>query len=118
MFYDSYERLEIHFSRTHFLCPYEQCKQKCYVAFETENELQAHISIVHSTKVSDAKVSANALLGFRGDDESGVAGSRDQRNAQNKKKPMKMLDNEGVDFSWYFSKKYMFQQDGNAQQPR
>mmetsp|Transcript_17986 Transcript_17986/g.21135 ORF Transcript_17986/g.21135 Transcript_17986/m.21135 type:complete len:94 (-) Transcript_17986:215-496(-) len=33
MYYDSYERLEIHFSRSHFMCPYDSCKQKCYVAF-------------------------------------------------------------------------------------
>ena len=69
MYYDNYERLEIHFARSHFLCPYEECKQKCYVAFETESEMQAHISIVHSKNVNNPRIAANALLGFRGDDD-------------------------------------------------
>ena len=70
MYYDNYESLEVHFSRSHFLCPYEQCKQKCYVAFATENELQAHLNIVHSRNTRDeGKVNANALLGFRDDDD-------------------------------------------------
>ena len=33
MFYEGYESLEKHFAKTHYACPYDQCKQKCYVAF-------------------------------------------------------------------------------------
>ena len=33
MFYDDYESLETHFSRSHFICPFPECRQKCYVAF-------------------------------------------------------------------------------------
>jgi len=29
------------------MCPYEQCKNKCYVAFRTEDELAAHVNIEH-----------------------------------------------------------------------
>ena len=47
VYYKEYESLEKHFAQTHFLCPYEQCKLKCYVAFQTENEMKAHINIVH-----------------------------------------------------------------------
>lgn len=76
MFYDNYERLEVHFSRSHFLCPYDMCKMKCYVAFETENELQAHITILHSTNnFMEAKVNANSLLGFHGHNDDAAAGS-------------------------------------------
>jgi len=39
MFYDHYESLETHFSRSHFICPFPECRQKCYVAFQTESEL-------------------------------------------------------------------------------
>ena len=39
MYYDNYESLEIHFNRSHFSCPYEECRNKCYVAFQTESEL-------------------------------------------------------------------------------
>lgn len=51
---------------THFLCPYEICKAKCYVAFKTEDELQTHVEIEHQggAEVSKGKVKANALLGF------------------------------------------------------
>ena len=63
VYYKDYESLERHFAMTHFLCPYETCKQKCYVAFQTENEMQAHMNIVHKSKES-TKVNANALLGF------------------------------------------------------
>ena len=64
MFYNNYESLEVHFSRSHFICPFEQCRQKCYVAFQTENELQAHLSIVHTKREQNTTVNANALLGF------------------------------------------------------
>ena len=70
MFYNHYESLEVHFSRSHYICPYDICKSKCYVAFQTENELQAHLNIAHTRKVDQAKVNANALLGFTRADES------------------------------------------------
>lgn len=47
MYYDNYQTLEVHFAKTHFLCPYDSCKSKCYVAFATENEMKAHMNIVH-----------------------------------------------------------------------
>ena len=113
MFYDSYERLEVHFTRSHFICPYEQCKQKCYVAFQTENELQAHLNIVHTKKSVEAKVNANALLGFRVHDEEEKASStyekrgKNDKNNKEDKKQKKLQDTEGVDFAYYFSQKYM-----------
>lgn len=67
MFYDHYESLEIHFSRSHFMCPYDSCRQKCYVAFQTESELQAHLNITHTRQSASANVNANALLGFTSD---------------------------------------------------
>ena len=33
---------------THYICPYEICKAKCYVAFKTEDELRTHLDIEHS----------------------------------------------------------------------
>lgn len=64
MFYDDYEKLEVHFSRSHFICPYDSCRQKCYVAFQTESELQAHLDIAHTRNAVQGNVNANALLGF------------------------------------------------------
>ena len=69
MWYDNYEKLEIHFSRSHFMCPYDSCRSKCYVAFQTESELQAHLNIAHTQRAVDqSKVNANALLGFQSDE--------------------------------------------------
>ena len=75
MYYNDYESLERHFQRSHFICPYDSCKQKCYVAFQTENELQAHLNIAHSRKNEHTKVNASALLGFLSN-EDGEGGDR------------------------------------------
>lgn len=48
IYYKEYLNLEQHFAQTHHMCPFEQCKQKCYVAFKTEDELRAHVDITHS----------------------------------------------------------------------
>jgi len=32
-YYNDYLSLETHFNKSHFLCPYDECKGKCYVAF-------------------------------------------------------------------------------------
>jgi len=32
-YYKDYASLELHFSKSHFICPYDACKSKCYVAF-------------------------------------------------------------------------------------
>ena len=110
MFYDNYESLEVHFSRSHFQCPYDSCREKCYVAFQTENELQAHLNIVHTKKFEQKNFNANALLGFSsaaGDDD-GAGSSRPERKKPGKlEKFTKLMDTEGVDFSYYFSKKYL-----------
>ena len=50
VYYKAYETLETHFAITHFMCPYEQCKSKCYVAFRTEDELAAHVNIEHQSR--------------------------------------------------------------------
>ncbi len=65
VFYKEYSNLENHFAWTHFLCPYETCKAKCYVAFRTEDELQAHVDIEHKSR--EKQIKANALLGFEYD---------------------------------------------------
>ena len=62
MYYSDYPSLENHFSRTHHICPYEICKGNLYVAFRTQDELEAHVAIEHKTKQKVIK--ANALLGF------------------------------------------------------
>jgi hypothetical protein len=69
-YYKDYNSLEIHFAKSHFICPYEQCKSKCYVAFRTENEVQVHLDLVHKNR-DVSKVNANALLsfGFKSRDE-------------------------------------------------
>jgi len=45
------------------------------VAFQTENELQAHLNISHSRLSDQNKINANALLGFTAADE----GSEDRK---------------------------------------
>jgi hypothetical protein len=77
MYYKDYASLEIHFNKSHFLCPYDECKSKCYVAFQTENEVKAHLDIVHTRSGKSAtSVNANALLGF---------GIKDDENEEEKR---------------------------------
>jgi Pyruvate/2-oxoacid:ferredoxin oxidoreductase gamma subunit len=71
MYYNDYPSLELHFSKSHFICPYDECKSKCYVAFQTENEVKAHLEIMHSRGRNTAKtVNATALLGFKTRDDN------------------------------------------------
>lgn len=79
------------------------------MAFQTENELQAHLNIVHTKKVEQKNFNANALLGFSSAaDDGGASSSRPERMRPGKlEKFTKLLDTEGVDFSYYFSKKYL-----------
>ena len=64
MYYTEYNSLEVHFRKSHFICPYVQCKAKCYVAFRSENELQAHLDIAHR-KSGESGVAAPSLMGFK-----------------------------------------------------
>jgi len=99
MFYKDYASLEIHFGASHFLCPYESCKSKCYVAFKTENEYKAHVDIIHRNK--DTKIKANTLLGFQTD-----ATEAPRKKFEEKRELVELQDNEGKDFSFYFSQRY------------
>ena len=85
------------------------------MAFRTENELQAHLDIVHREKGD--KVNANALLQFVADpDEEEEGGQRGRgargrggrggRGGRDTKEENFIKDTEGVDFSFYFSEKY------------
>jgi len=121
IYYNEYTNLEAHFSLSHFICPYEICKAKCYVAFKTEDELRAHLEIDHRQGGKD-KVKANALLGFQvGDDDEEEVGNSDSRGGRGRggnrgrggrggkgsrfdANPIK--DTEGVDFGFYFGPKY------------
>lgn len=65
--YKDYASLEIHFARSHHICPYEICKAKCYVAFKTEDELRTHLDIEHNSGAgTKGAFKANSLLGFAG----------------------------------------------------
>ena len=87
---------------------------KCYVAFQTENEMKAHMNIVHRGKQTE-KVNANALLGFstggggehQDEEEEGFGGKE-----RYKSKVIKIQDKEGIDFSYYFSTKYTMKHSG------
>lgn len=102
MYYKDYNSLELHFNKSHFLCPYDECKSKCYVAFQTENEVKAHLEIVHTRSGKQSTiVNANALLGFgmKDDDES----THDSRQHKKPIRKFELKDKEGVDFYFYFT---------------
>ena len=105
MYYKDYLSLEVHFGKSHFLCPYEECKSKCYVAFKSESEMISHINILHKKSNStSAVINANALLGFGG----GAADEEEKPKQKGFKKDErpKLQDKEGVDFNFYFTQKY------------
>ena len=109
VYYKEYTNLETHFAASHFICPYEICKAKCYVAFRTEDELKTHLDIEHRNDKS-GKITANALHGFsnqeENEDDNGGRGRGRGRGRGGKEKRedrQKILDNEGIDFAYYFS---------------
>lgn len=104
MYYKDYPSLEVHFTKSHFICPYDECKSKCYVAFQTENEVKAHLDIMHNRNRSATNtVNATALLGFRVDDDFDA---EDRKKKIVKKERVVLQDMEGVDFKYYFTNKY------------
>lgn len=68
------------------------------MSFKTENELKTHFEIEHKTKTTK-NVSANSLLGVQFDDEHKI--SRPEMKARTR-----IMDEEGVDFNYYFSESY------------
>jgi hypothetical protein len=92
IYYANYESLENHFAWSHYICPFDQCKSKCYVAFRTEAELETHVAIEHKVRSSVAGgkataggIHANALLAFdtvREEDEEGYGGRRGGRGGR------------------------------------
>jgi len=108
--YKDYPSLEIHFAKSHYLCPYEQCKAKCYVAFQSESEVQVHLDLVHK-KQDLSKVNANSLLSFGYDDD-------DERKKKKQVEATKINDDEGVDFGFYFSTKYQMIHGGKRRDQR
>lgn len=108
MYYKEYGTLETHFALSHFICPYEICKAKCFVAFRTEEELKAHLELEHR-KNDKKEVKANALLGFITDDvdENDKGGRGRGKDGKFQRVEANVIkDTEGVDFSYYFSNKY------------
>ena len=106
IYYREYPNLEIHFTQTHFICPYEVCKAKCYVAFKTEVELKTHIDIEHNLAAQASKggkVKANALLAFEYKENENEEEKKEKPQRQRK---VVIKDKEGIDFSYYFSQKY------------
>ena len=107
IYYAEYSNLESHFSHTHHICPYEVCKARCYVAFRTEDELRTHLDIEHkmnSAATSKGAIKANALLGFQTGTEDKE--ERHHKEREKDRQVVKILDKEGVDFSYYFGPKY------------
>ncbi len=42
VYYRDYHDLELHFQKSHYLCPNEICREKCFVVFGTLEELHIH----------------------------------------------------------------------------
>lgn len=108
VYYKEYKNLEVHFSQTHHICPYETCKAKCYVAFKTEDELKTHIDLEHNhgDKQKKDKVQANALLGFLDESSTPDDDGKGKKGRPGKDSHIKIKDKEGIDFNYYFSQKY------------
>lgn len=99
MYYKDYASLETHFNLSHFLCPYDSCKANCYVAFRSENEVSAHLEIMH--RKTDSKINANTLLNFQDGKDENV-----RKHKPVKEAVFELKDEEGKDFNFYFSQKY------------
>lgn len=59
-------------------------------------------------------VNANALLGFQSDEPQDSQPQNNRRQKKPHQEPKKLLDNEGVDFSYYFSARYLNKHDKSA----
>jgi len=107
VYYEAYKNLETHFAWSHYLCPYEICKAKCFQAFRTEQELSAHLDLMHR-QTDSQKIRADGLLGFDYDNEEG---NKFKKNKKVIQEDEGIKDSEGIDFNFYFSEKYNFIND-------
>ncbi|CAN8267830.1 unnamed protein product [Cochlearia groenlandica] len=57
-YYKSYDDLEIHFRRDHFLCEDESCLSKKFIVFQNESEFKRHNAIEHAGKMSRSQRSS------------------------------------------------------------
>lgn len=74
------------------------------MAFQTENEVKAHLDIMHNRNRSATNtVNATALLGFKAEDDYEL---EDRKKKIVKKERVALQDSEGVDFKYYFTNKY------------
>lgn len=110
VYYKDYAALERHFAASHFICPYEICKAKGFVAFRTEEELRTHLDLEHNKVGENKKINANALLGFitKDDEENedngrGRGRGRGRGGKGGRQEANLIKDTEGIDFSYYFS---------------
>merc|ERR1719264_23568 len=90
--YNTYENLQIHFNMSHYACKEQECIQKGFVVFRTNEELNAHINKTHKKiqgeKGAKTKISL-ACTEFRYEGGGRLDGTGDN----------KILDSEGVDMS-------------------
>eukprot|EP01022_Parablepharisma_sp_SALTPOND_P015103 TRINITY_DN2107_c0_g1_i1.p2 TRINITY_DN2107_c0_g1~~TRINITY_DN2107_c0_g1_i1.p2 ORF type:complete len:721 (-),score=101.04 TRINITY_DN2107_c0_g1_i1:11556-13718(-) len=94
MYYKDYKDLELHFQKSHYLCPNETCRAKCFVVFGTLEELHIHNHKEHGGFGPSKGLKLDALkvgLFSSGEDIP----TKDEVN-----------DGVGVDFSQYFSPEY------------
>lgn len=76
-YYGAYKNLDTHFKMSHYSCPEEVCKEKCFIAFRTRGELDKHMTSVHK---KEGNQTTHVLLRDNGVDDT-------------------IKDNEGVDIS-------------------
>lgn len=54
-YYSSYESLEKHFDKTHYLCKNKNCLKSLFIVFRTEDELSLHNYMLHQKGNVDKK---------------------------------------------------------------
>ncbi|EGR30194.1 zinc finger protein, putative [Ichthyophthirius multifiliis] len=97
IFYKSYQALEKHFRISHYICEEKSCQEKCFTAFKTSVDLEAHNIKVHnhqsSKKVALNQMNIQVLTGF----EYGQQGE-----SKFKTRDGMIKDKEGVNFEAQF----------------
>eukprot|EP01026_Neomeris_dumetosa_P066175 TRINITY_DN6392_c0_g1_i2.p1 TRINITY_DN6392_c0_g1~~TRINITY_DN6392_c0_g1_i2.p1 ORF type:complete len:830 (-),score=131.32 TRINITY_DN6392_c0_g1_i2:506-2950(-) len=80
VYFDKYENLEEHYKSDHYLCPMQDCLEKKFVVFETEQELKRHLAQNHGDQLGMAKGDRRAAMTIPVEFNFSSSSSRRQQN--------------------------------------
>ena len=84
VYYENYGALEEHFKEEHHICQNQECLEKKFVVFSTDQELKTHVVREHGGSMTKAekKQALTVETGFLASDRRGAAGGASHSNSR------------------------------------